>query len=88
MGSGRGLTNEEQLLNPAQQGGLVHLRPGPHDVGPYRKSGEIVPMRQAERRINGERAFADVGNFVTDPNGADISGNRGGAWIGRDLPVW
>ena len=30
--------------------------------------------------LNAERAFGDVGNFVTDPSGAEIPGNRGTPW--------
>ena len=37
---------------------------------------------------NTERAFGDVGNFVTDPSGKEIPGNRGEPWPGRDEPAW
>ncbi|MFZ9888532.1 MAG: hypothetical protein ACO3JL_13625 [Myxococcota bacterium] len=72
--------NEEQLLNAARKGALVDLRPGPHEVIAVRQGRALVPLRQREGRVNQERAFADVGNFVTDPEGREIPGNRGLAW--------
>lgn len=72
--------NEEQLLNPRQKGALVDLRAGPHEVVALRVGGQLQPMRQRDGRVNGERAFADQGNFVTDPEGREIPGNRGSAW--------
>ncbi len=72
--------NEEQLLNAAQKGALVDLRMGPHEAVALRVDGALVPMRRHEGAVNAERAFGDVGNFVTDPGGADIPGNRGSAW--------
>jgi hypothetical protein len=77
--------NEEQLQNPARKGALVDLRPGPHEVITLERHGRRTPMR-AEG--NEERAFADVGNFVTDPDGKPIEGNPGRRWPGRDAAVW
>ncbi|MCB9745448.1 MAG: hypothetical protein H6740_22915 [Alphaproteobacteria bacterium] len=72
--------NEEQLLNPARKGALVDLRAGPHELIQLRVAGRLVPMRRRGERVNGERAFHDVGNFVTDPEGGEIPGNRGAPW--------
>jgi hypothetical protein len=80
--------NEEQLLNAARKGALVDLRPGPHEVVQVEAGGRLKPMRGDGQRVNEERAFADVGNFVTDPEGRDIPGNRGKPWPGRDRPAW
>lgn len=86
--------NEEQLLNAAQRGALVDLRAAPHEVCAVRVSGSIRPMRRAEAPgapvTSQERAFADQGNFVTEPDGAEIPGNLGIPWPGGDqvLPGW
>ena len=72
--------NEEQLMNASQKGALVDLRPGPADVAALRIAGQNIPMRQRDGRVNSERAFADVGNFVRDAAGNDIPGNVGSAW--------
>lgn len=72
--------NEEQLLNARQKGALVDLRTAPHEVAALRIGDAVVPMRSRDGRRNGERAFADVGNFVTDPDGKEIPGNRGSTW--------
>jgi hypothetical protein len=82
--------NEEQLLNARQKGALVDLRAAPHEVASVRRDGAIVAMRSREGRVNGERAFADVGNFVTDATGREIPGNRGSAWpeAWRSAGVW
>jgi hypothetical protein len=72
--------NEEQLLNAKRKGALVDLRPGPHEVVTLRRGGGLEPMRQREGVVNRERAFYDQGNFVTDPDGQEIPGNRGEAW--------
>lgn len=72
--------NEEQLLNAKRQGALVDLRPGPDEVVALRIDGVNRPMRLRDGRRNGERAFGDVGNFVTDAQGTEIPGNRGSAW--------
>jgi len=72
--------NEEQLMNATRKGALVDLRPGPHEVVSLRLNGKIQPMRNREGRINAERAFSDMNNFVTDPYGVEIPGNRGSLW--------
>ncbi len=72
--------NEEQLMNAKRKGMLVDLRPGPHDVVWLKTSKGLEPMRQRGQEVNRERAFGDVGNFVTDPDGRDIPGNRGEPW--------
>jgi hypothetical protein len=82
--------NEEQLMNTAQKGQLVDLRPGPHEVIAVRQEGRFVPLRQDGQRVNTERAFGDMGNFVTDPQRVEIPGNRGAAWPQhlRHQPLW
>lgn len=72
--------NEEQLLNPKRKGALVDLRPGPHDVASLRIDGRVRPIRKEGERVNTERAFGDVGNFVVSDDGREIPGNRGSAW--------
>lgn len=72
--------NEEQLLDPRRKGALVDLRPGPHEVIDVRKNGELKKFRFRDGRANSERAFSDQDNFVTDPNGREIRGNRGSDW--------
>lgn len=82
--------NEEQLLNRSQKGALVDLRPAPHEVCAVRVDDRIEPVRARGGRVNAERAFADQGNFVTDPDGREIPGNRGSAWprAWREERVW
>ncbi len=83
--------NEEQLLNPKRKGALVDLRCGPHEALTVRGAdGSLAPMRQRGGQTNEERAFADQGNFVTAPDGAEIPGNRGEPWpdAWRDAAVW
>ncbi|ATB42120.1 hypothetical protein CYFUS_007597 [Cystobacter fuscus] len=82
--------NEQQLLDAARKGALVDLRPGPHEVVAVRRGTVLGPMRRREGRVNAERAFGDVGNFVTDPEGREIAGNRGTPWSAdeADAPVW
>jgi hypothetical protein len=72
--------NEEQLMNAARQGALVDLRTGPHEVVRLKVGRALLPMRERDGRRNGERAFGDVGNFVTSASGREIAGNRGSAW--------
>lgn len=72
--------NEEQLMNAARKGALVDLRAAPHDVVSFRIGDALQPMRRLGVRVNQERAFEDVGNFVTDPDGFEIPGNRGTRW--------
>lgn len=82
--------NEEQLMNPARKGALVDLRPGPHEVVSVKRAGRLEPMRKRGRRVNTERAFSDVDNFVTDPDGQPIPGNRGSRWpeAWRNETIW
>ncbi len=72
--------NEEQLLNAARKGALVDLRCGPHEVVKVSQQGKLQPMRSHEGKLNQERAFFEQGNFVTDPSGKEIEGNRGKPW--------
>ena len=72
--------NEQQLLDPKQKGPLVDLRPGPHEVVTIVRGDEQEPMRARSGRLNTERAYGDIGNFVTDSEGREIPGNRGSAW--------
>ena len=72
--------NEEQLLDPRRKGALVDLRAAPHEVVEYRKDGEFKKFRFRDGRSNSERAFADLDNFVRDPSGKEIRGNRGSNW--------
>ncbi len=82
--------NEEQLLNAKRKGALVDLRPGPHEVIKIRRAGRFVPFRSRSGKLNEERAFAAAGNFVVDPNGREIPGNRGAPWPSAwaDDAVW
>jgi hypothetical protein len=45
-------------------------------------------MRREGDEVNRERAFGDVGNFVTDPDGTPIPGNRGAPWPHGDDPAF
>lgn len=78
--------NEEQLLNPDRKGALVDLRPGPAEVIELERHGRREPFRPH----NAERAYGDVGNFVTNPDGLDIPGNRGVPHDEAlaDVPIW
>jgi hypothetical protein len=72
--------NEEQLMNRARKGALVDLRPGPHEVVSLRVGASIVPLRRDGDRVNQERAFGDLGNFVRGDGGEEIPGNVGSRW--------
>lgn len=72
--------NEEQLMNASRKGALVDLRPGPHEVVHICTASGLQPMRKQGARVNEERAFADLDNFVRSPNGDEIPGNRGRKW--------
>ena len=72
--------NEQQLMDPRQKGSLVDLRPGPHEVVDLLIEGNRQPMRSRAGRLNAERAFGDQDNFVADPDGREIPGNRGAPW--------
>ena len=81
--------NEEQLLNRKRKGALVDLRMGPHECVSLRHGDSLAPFRDpSEGGASEERAFAEVGNFVTDPRGRDIPGNRGKAWPKASFPLW
>jgi len=84
--------NEEQLLSRARKGALVDLRCGPHEAVRIQAARGFEALRDPKRhgRTSQERAFAEVGNFVTDADGREIPGNRGSAWPGtlRNAPVW
>jgi len=80
--------NEEQLLNAARKGALVDLRCAPHEAVFVRRDGVVVPFRLEGERTSEERAFSDVGNFVTDASGRGIPGNEGAPWPSRDKAVW
>jgi hypothetical protein len=82
--------NEEQLMNPAQRGALVELRPGPHEVVRVLRLGKLEAMRARDGRTNEERAFSDLDNFVTDPQGRHIPGNCGAPWpkVWSHAPIW
>lgn len=82
--------NEEQLMSAARKGALVELRPGPHEVVTVARRGALEPLRRRHGRVNEERAFGDVSNFVTDPEGRAIPGNRGADWPAawRHEVVW
>ena len=87
--------NEEQLMNAARKGALVDLRAGPQELCAIRIDAAIRPLRgDGDRREAGtpssERAFADIGNFVTDPEGRPIPGNAGEPWAAEraQIPVW
>ncbi len=72
--------NEEQLMNADRKGMLVDLRPGPHEIIQIRTKGQLLPMRQDGERLNTERAFGDLENFVKDPGGHPVPGNQGEPW--------
>lgn len=79
--------NEQQLLDASRKGALVDLRPGPHEVADLMVDGERRPFRQVGEEYNHERAFGDLENFVCDPQGREIPGNRGVRWTAeRSLP--
>ena len=82
--------NEEQLMNARRKGALVDLRPGPHEVVTIVGGPQAGSMRKRAGRVNSERAFSDVGNFLCDPDGVEIPGNRGSAWpeAWASSPVW
>lgn len=82
--------NEEQLLNAARKGALVDLRVGPHELVAVRRDGKLRPLRHQNGHTSTERAFADVGNLVTAPDGQEIPGNSGEPWpaMWRRKPVW
>lgn len=72
--------NEQQLMDPKNQGALVDLRPAPHAVIAVAGASAAQPFRKRGAQTSEERAFADLDNFVTDPEGVEIPGNRGASW--------
>jgi hypothetical protein len=82
--------NEEQLMNPARKGALVDLRPAPHEVIQLLREGTISPFRQHGEQTSEERAYCEFDNFVRDPEGAEIPGNRGELWPteARSKDLW
>jgi hypothetical protein len=80
--------NEEQLLNAKKKGALVDLRCGPHQVVQVYEDTHFKPMRKINQgehtTLNHERAFAEIGNFVKDPNGVAIEDNLGQAWDAKE----
>ena len=67
---------------------FLELRPGPHDVIQLCEGGRRSPMRSRDGQRNAERAFFDLGNFVTAADGTEIPGNRGEPWPWRDEELW
>ncbi len=80
--------NEEQLMNAKRKGALVDLRLGPHEAVFVRKDEQIIAFRSRNGQVSNERAFGDVGNFVTDPAGEHIPGNTGDRWAFGDDLLW
>ncbi len=80
--------NEEQLLNASRKGALVDLRPAPHEVITLVDGQNRHLMRHGKGRINRERAFGELDNFVCDPGGREIDGNRGEAWPEGTKILW
>lgn len=81
--------NEEQLLNPKRKGALVDLRPAPHQVVSITDhQGRFKPFRSQGGLFSKERAFSDIGNLLTDPDGVEIKGNAGEAWPHGDDVLW
>jgi hypothetical protein len=80
--------NEEQLLNAERKGALVDLRLGPHQALRLRKGAMLRPFRSRDGQVNNARAFAALGNFVTDEAGGEIPGNRGTEWPWRDEQIF
>ena len=79
--------NEEQLLNPERKGSLVDLRVGPADIIEVAgNDGVRKPFRAGEQVP--ERAYSDMGNFVTGPEGQAIPGNVGAPGAHRATPMW
>jgi hypothetical protein len=80
--------NEVQLLDARRKGALVDLRAAPHEVVSIRQGGAVVPFRQRGASTSAERAFADAGNLLLDPDGREIPGNRGAPWPWRGEAIW
>jgi hypothetical protein len=80
--------NEEQLLSASRKGALVDLRGGPHDLISLHQDGAFHPFRERGEARSEERAYADVGNFLTSPAGEGIEGNEGRAWPHGAERLW
>lgn len=80
--------NEEQLLSSRRKGALVDLRCGPHDLIALHQEGGFKPFRERGEERSEERAYADVGNFLTAPTGEGIEGNEGRAWPWGGERLW
>lgn len=80
--------NEEQLLSAARKGSLVDLRCGPHQVVSLKGSNGFSPFRQRGEALNQERAYGEVGNMLTDPEGVGIVGNEGSPWPYAQERLW
>lgn len=80
--------NEEQLLSASRKGALVDLRGGPHDIISLHQDGAFHPFRERGEARSEERAYADVGNFLTSPAGEGIEGNEGRAWPHGAERLW
>ena len=82
--------NEQQLLDAARKGALVDLRCGPHETVQVRTTDGLTPLRSRDGRLNGERAFSEIGNFATAPDGRGIPGNAGSPWpqAWAQEPLW
>ncbi len=72
--------NEEQLMSHDHKGALVDLRPAPHEVVFVKTKHGVHPFRKRGSKTSNERAFYDVGNFVSSPDSGRIPGNEGQAW--------
>ena len=77
-------------MNAARKGALVDLRPGCHEVVHIKRGTQFESFRKRDGRLSQERAFSDEGNFVTDPTGREIPGNRGSVWpeTWSEEPIW
>ena len=64
-------------MSAKRRGGLVDLRCGPHEVVSVMRGRRAHPLRASGSR---ERAYGDVGNFVTGTEGEEIQGKRGEPW--------
>jgi len=80
--------NEEQLLNAGRKGALVDLRCGPHQLVHISVEGGFEPFRQTGALVSKERAYADVGNFLRDPDGGVVLGNEGEPWPEAEATLW
>jgi hypothetical protein len=80
--------NEEQLMSASRKGALVDLRCGPHELISLHHDGAFKPFRERGDVRSEERAYADLGNFLTSPTGEGIEGNEGRPWAWGAERVW